>query len=159
MALLKMHLHTCMPKYTHVHMNPHSPPRHLGTPFLHGSKGLKQNSDYLPAGLVATLTGFHTSQFAVLGMELGAFGMLARCSATKLPPQFSQKCHPQMSSLWRKWQRDMLLVQHLQDLSARGATAHLFLSLYPRLPCSLKPVTAKTSLSIQKPLTTLTFIH
>lgn len=78
-----------------------------------------------------------TAQFAVLGIELRAFGMLAKCSATKLPPQFSQK-YPQMNSLWRKWQRDVPLVQHLQVLSAGGATAHLFLSLYLRLPCSFE---------------------
>lgn len=74
------------------------PDSHLGTTFLHGNKGLK-NSDYLPAGFVTTLTDFQTTQFAVLGIELKAFSMLARCSATKLPPQFSQKYYRQMNSL------------------------------------------------------------
>lgn len=93
-----MHLHACMPKLN-TQFSKDLPDSHLGTTFLHGNKGLKQNSDYLPAGFVTTLTDFQTAQFAVLGIELRAFGMLARCSATKLPPQFSQKYYRQMNSL------------------------------------------------------------
>ena len=60
MALLKtasglhMHLHACVPKLN-TQFSKDLPDSHLGTTFLHGNKGLKQNSDYLPAGFVTTL--------------------------------------------------------------------------------------------------------
>lgn len=81
-ALTYMHTHP----YEHTLFSTDLAPGHPGATFLHGNNGLKQNSDYLPAGLCGHPDWFQTVLFAVLGIERRAFSMLDKCSATKLVP-------------------------------------------------------------------------